>query len=201
MTHDDQTTAAERQLPYSSAHAIQGVCRRLAPEDVAPGQYVTVLVRHHDAFRHDERTGRLERQRIAVLPEIAGLSASPGGLGATGEDAWPLGPAGLPLVVLAVALPFVIVRRPGVPGLAPHGPPPGEGPPVPLPVPVLTLDLRQVELAEVGQAYARALVEALAPPPPVEEAREAPAQRAGDHDRPERPRGLARRFRVARWRE
>ncbi|MEQ8843557.1 MAG: hypothetical protein RIB58_01785 [Phycisphaerales bacterium] len=207
-------------LPFSSTHALEGVCRRLAPEDVRAGQFVAVFVRHHDAYRVDERTGRIERQRVAVLPEAV--------VGEFGPS-HPGGPAGVPLAVVAVALPFVVARRVQAPA-APSAPaeaddpvagavPPPEGP-----SPVLTLDLRQVSLAEVGQAYARAFEGAHAPEPARAEPHAAPAGPgpgdpgdgddrggggdgggggggSGPRDRPSRAVRLARRFRVARWRE
>lgn len=204
-------------LPFSSAHALEGVCRRLAPEDVRAGQFVAVFVRHHDAYRVDERTGRIERQRVAVLPEAV--------VGEFGPS-HPGGPAGVPLAVVAVALPFVVARRVQAPA-APSAPaeaddpvagavPPPEGP-----SPVLTLDLRQVSLAEVGQAYARAFEGAHAPEPARAEPQTAPAGPdpgatgdgpdgdggsgegggGGPQGRPSRAARLARRFRVARWRE
>lgn len=129
-------------LPYSSVHQREGVSRRLAPEDIAVGQYVSVLVRHQGYWRFDCTAERLVRERVIDLPDLDDDGDQHAG-----------GRAGAPLKVLAVSLPFVVVRAIGVAR-------PVEGEDGSDKRPVRTLDLRQVELAEVGRAYAHAFARA-----------------------------------------
>ncbi|MEQ9096516.1 MAG: hypothetical protein RIE32_09660 [Phycisphaerales bacterium] len=201
MTEHQRPRAVPARVPVSSAHAVEGVVRLLAPEDVRPGQFVAVFVVHREAFRVDECTGQIERQGVAVLPEVAQHEFGP---------AHPGGPAGTPLLVVAVALPFVVVRRPAIAVAAPVSADPDEGPPEPGPSPVATLDLRQVSLAEVGEAYARAFASAHAPqgagaPAGAEGGEEGGdgggPDESGPPDAPAPRRGLAARLRMARWRE
>ncbi len=201
MTEHQRPRAVPAQVPVSSAHAVEGVVRLLAPEDVRPGQFVAVFVVHREAFRVDECTGQIERQGVSVLPEAAQHEFGP---------AHPGGPAGTPLLVVAVALPFVVVRRPAIRPADPVRADPEAPPPEPGPSPVATLDLRQVSLAEVGQAYARAFASAHAPqgsgaPAGAEGGEEGEGGGGSEPDAPpETPaprRGLAARLRMARWRE
>ncbi len=152
-------------LPYASAMAMSGLSRRLAPEDVQPGQYVSVLLRHERFWHYDSERDEVVRHRVVELPEADGSSEAGGR-------------AGSPMCVLGVSLPFVVVRLMG--GCE------GESS---RPV-VRTLDLRQVELAEVGRGYAMAFAAACRPPP------------SGDGSTSRRSgRGWARRFGKARRRE
>ena len=147
----------DQALPFSSVHQAEGVSRRLAPEDVRVGQYVCVLVRHQGYWRFDREAERLVRERVCDLPEQDDDGDQHSG-----------GRAGAPLKVLAVSLPFVVVRAVGVarPVRREDGGVDGDT------RPVRTLDLRQAELAEVGRAYARAYAGACRP---VEGARAMPA--------------------------
>ena len=153
-------------LPYASAIAMTGLSRRLAPEDVQVGQYVCVLLRHDDEWRYDCERDDMVRHRVVELPEAD-------------DDSQAGGRAGSPLCVLGVSLPFVIVRLVGADGEH-HSFRPS----------VRTLDLRQVQLAEVGRGYAMAFAAACRPPPTRTE--DVP-QGSG--------RGWARRFGKARRRE
>lgn len=136
-----------RVLPFSSVHQQAGVSRRLAPEDVQPGQYVTVLVRHQRFWRFDHEREEPVSHGITSLPEQDDDGDQEAG-----------GRAGAPLRVLAVSLPFVVVRAVGVkrPDAEAEDSSPRRA---------RTLDLRQVELAEVGAAYARAFAAASKPGP------------------------------------
>lgn len=147
----------DRALPYSSLHQRAGVSRRLAPEDVSPGQYVCVLMRHERMWRFDPIACAFESHRVREMPEL-------------GEEAdnEASGRAGAPLRVLAVSLPFVVVRAVGVPRA-------GEDSDAAQARRARTLDLRQVELAEVGPAYARAFAQAARPA----KARPTPSEPAG----------------------
>ena len=151
-------------LPYASALAMSGLSRRLAPEDVQPGQYVSVLLRHEGFWRYDCESDEVIRHRVVELPEADDASQAGGR-------------AGSPMCVLGVSLPFVVVRLIG------------EGGDWEAARPVVrTLDLRQVELAEVGRNYAMAFAAACRPPPAGEGSS---TRRSG--------RGWARRFGKA-WR-
>ncbi|MEQ8316736.1 MAG: hypothetical protein RIE77_12755 [Phycisphaerales bacterium] len=210
MTDYQRPRTIPAVLPFAAEDAAEGVVRRLAPEDVRPGQFVAVFVVHREAFRVDECTGEIERQGVSVLPEAAQHEFGP---------AHPGGPAGTPLLVVAVALPFVVVRRPAIAVASPVSEDPDAGPPEPGVSPIATLDLRQVSLAEVGEAYARAFAQ-------VSEAGsgvgDAGGPEAGGLDGdggdggdgggagpgpgrppepPSRGRALVRRLSLARWRE
>lgn len=146
---EQQRDQQARVLPFSSVHQRPGVSRRLAPEDVESGQYVTVLVRHQRFWRFD-----CEREE----PVSHGITHLPGQDDDGDQEAG--GRAGAPLRVLAVSLPFVVVRAVGVkrPSVGDGG-----GGEDASPRRARTLDLRQVELAEVGRAYARAFAAAAKP--------------------------------------
>ncbi len=141
-----------RALPYSSVHQRTGVSRRLAPEDVQPGQYVSVLVRHQRYWRFDCEREEPVSHGLTHLPEQDDDGDQEAG-----------GRAGSPLRVLAVSLPFVVVRAVGVerPRLSDGGEDADSSPRR-----ARTLDLRQVELAEVGRDYARAFASASRPRAP-----------------------------------
>lgn len=142
-----------RALPFSSVHQRAGVSRRLAPEDVEPGQYVSVLVRHQRFWRFDCEREEPVSHGITSLPEQDDDGDQEAG-----------GRAGAPMRVLAVSLPFVVVRAVGVKR------PDAESEDA-TPRRARTLDLRQVELAEVGRAYARAYAAASKPAKPTAEGR------------------------------
>lgn len=150
MSHASQPSQPRRAqgLPYSSLHRRAGVSRRLAPEDVTPGQYVCVLMRHERIWRFDPVGCTLESHRVRDMPEQDEEADSQVG-----------GRAGAPLRVLAVSLPFVVVRAVGIPRAA-------EASDAASARRACTLDLRQVELAEVGRAYARAFAHAARPARP-----------------------------------
>jgi len=184
MTRNDRafenaSPSGGQQLPVSSALARPGLCRRLAPEDVRPGQFVAVLVQHQGYWRYDCAEDRMVRERMTDLP----------GTGAEADEQSG-GRAGAPLRVLAVSLPFVVVRVMGVPAPTEDSPGGGESGSRP----VRTLDLRQAELAEVGREYAWAFTVASRPAPSE---RGPPGEADHSVDRP----GRARRFRKARRRE
>ncbi len=153
MTYQFEESSERRReqrsqaLPHSSLHQQPGLARRLAPEDVAPGQYACVLVRHEVYHRFDCEQERFVGHRVRELPELDSEGDEQAG-----------GRAGQPLRVLWVCLPFVVVRAVGVPRATEDS----------APRRVRTLDLRQVELAEVDAAYARAFAAAARParPPP-----------------------------------
>ncbi|UYV11232.1 MAG: hypothetical protein NCW75_07935 [Phycisphaera sp.] len=136
-----------RVLPFSSVHQRAGVSRRLAPEDVEPGQYVTVLVRHQRFWRFDCEREEPVSHGITSLPEQDDDGDQEAG-----------GRAGAPMRVLAVSLPFVVARAIGVKR-------PDADAEDSSPRRARTLDLRQVELAEVGRDYARAFASASRPRP------------------------------------
>ncbi|CAK9029610.1 Thioredoxin domain-containing protein [Durusdinium trenchii] len=139
MTYQFEESSERRReqrsqaLPHSSLHQQPGLARRLAPEDVAPGQYACVLVRHEVYHRFDCEQERFVGHRVRELPELDSEGDEQAG-----------GRAGQPLRVLWVCLPFVVVRAVGVPRATEDS----------APRRVRTLDLRQVELAEVDAAYA-----------------------------------------------
>jgi|GEM_PF-3445454 len=163
---NQEQESQNRTLPFSSVHQRDGVSRRLAPEDVQAGQYVTVLVRHHRLWRFDSERERLVSHRVADLPEHDDDGDTESG-----------GRAGAPMRVLAVSLPFVVVRAVGVER-------PCADAEDASPRRARTLDLRQVELAEVGRAYARAFAAASKP---VRSEKEAPAQHKGPAPPGEKP--------------
>lgn len=136
-----------RALPHSSLHQQPGLARRLAPEDVAPGQYACVLVRHEVYHRFDCEQERYVGHRVRELPELDSDGDEQAG-----------GRAGQPLRVLSVCLPFVVVRAVGMARPSAEGEATGRR--------VRTLDLRQVELVEVSTAYARAFALAARPARP-----------------------------------
>jgi hypothetical protein len=141
-------------MPYPF-HALQtpstperaGLARRLAPEDVLPGQYVCVLARHEVYHRFDCTQDRFVGHRVRDLPAMDSEGDDHAG-----------GRAGQPLRVLAVCLPFAVVQMVGPPRPADEG--------EAVQAPARSLDLRQVELARVDAGYARAFAEARGCAPP-----------------------------------
>ncbi|MEO1007473.1 MAG: hypothetical protein AAFX79_02810 [Planctomycetota bacterium] len=121
MEHEVQQRALR---PQSASTEPSILSRRLAPEDVGPGQHVAVLmVRKNYWWR--PYGGEFERLVLPWWPECD-----------TSGEWEPWGRAGTPLRIEAVSLPYVVVSR-------------GKGKRT-------TIDLRQVELVEVGETYAAA---------------------------------------------